>query len=87
MLKGRAIPRALGAKPKDGGLEAVHPAAPSSVAGNVDELGVHDQLQDHCQQLKPGSRPSCKARLLKDQMQGLDFTTLLTHCTHETPDW
>ena len=56
---GKAVPRALGAKPKNGGLETVHFAAPGRVAGNVDELGVHDQLQNHRQQLKPGSCPSC----------------------------
>ena len=51
---GRALPGALLAKPEDAGLEAVHRASPGSVARNVDELGVHDQLQQHRQQSKPG---------------------------------
>lgn len=53
--QGWAIPRALGAKPEDGGFEAVHGASPGSVAGNVNEAGVHDQLQNERQQLKPSS--------------------------------
>ena len=46
--KHRAVPRAISTKPEDGGLKAVHSAAPGSVAGNIDEFGVHDQLQNHC---------------------------------------
>ena len=57
--QGRAGPRALGAKPEDGGFEAVHGATPGCVAGNVDKLGVHGQLQHEGQQLEPGSCPPC----------------------------
>ena len=55
------IPGPPGAKPEYGGLEAVHAASPGSVARNVDQLGVDDQLQQHRQQLEPGSRPACTA--------------------------
>ena len=40
-------------KPEDGGLEAVRCAPSGCVASYVDELGVHAQLQNDCQQLKP----------------------------------
>lgn len=56
---GRALPWALGAKPEDGGLQAVHSPAPGCVASNVDELGIHNQLQYDRQQLKPSRCPAC----------------------------
>ena len=46
-------PRPLGAKPEDGGFEAVCSSTPGCVAGYVDQLCVHGQNQHHRQQFKP----------------------------------
>jgi len=53
-VKAWRSPRPLGAKPEDGGFEAVCSSTPGCVAGYVDQLCVHGQNQHHRQQLKPG---------------------------------
>ena len=54
VVKAWSLPGPFGAKPEDGGLEAVCSSTSGCVAGYVDQLCVHDQNQNDCEQLKPG---------------------------------